>query len=540
MFSIAYTNVSVTLIAFAALAILFLARAIYLLFFSPLSAIPGPWYAAVSDLWILTHVLRLQQCKTVHELFEIYGPVVRIGPNRVVFKDLSTTKSVYSVHKFDKSVYYKSLLTNENDHAMTTLEHAPHSMRRKGYAPHYTPNNLAQFQPEMHDFAHDLVQTLNSISGEKSVDCLTLFRQFMVDVIVTSSYGCRLGALKKWALGVEDALCTAISDFPKRGILRSAVPTWAWDLVCKIPNNRWRQMCDSDKIMAEFVSARVYELRAQINAGKLHESEKVPMLQRLLKYRYSSTGELMPDNDIISEAMGHMIAGSDTTSTTLSYFFWELSRRSDMMQKLRAELEDAMPDSMAIPDISVLQSLPYLNAFIKEGLRIYGAAPSLLERVVPSVTSKAGELEPFDLMGFALPAGTVVSTQSWSLSRDATIFPSPETFLPDRWLVEDTSLMSAHLLPFGFGTRVCGGQNLAQIMLRIHLLRPTPAPWRCATPLSSSRPRCRAQYVSFTRHPVRIQWSLTLPHAILHLRAPTTPLCLPFPGTYPVTTASAS
>ncbi|KAL1729417.1 cytochrome P450, partial [Schizophyllum commune] len=411
MLSLAYSNVSVTLVAFAALIILFLARAIYLLFFSPLSAIPGPWYAAVSDFWILTHVLRLQQCKTVHELFEIYGPVVRIGPNRVVFKDLSTTKSVYSVHKFDKSVYYKSLLTNENDHAMTTLEHAPHSMRRKGYAPHYTPNNLAQFQPEMHDFAHDLVQTLNSISGEKSVDCLTLFRQFMVDVIVASSYGCRLGALKKWALGVEDALCTAISDFPKRGILRSAVPTWAWNLVCKIPNNRWRQMCDSDKIMAEFVSARVYELRAQMNAGKLHDSEKVPMLQRLLKYRYSSTGELMPDNDIISEAMGHMIAGSDTTSTTLSYFFWELSRRPDMMQKLRAELEEAMPDSMSIPDISVLQSLPYLNAFIKEGLRIYGAAPSLLERVVPSVSSKAGELEPFDLMGFALPAGTVVSTQ---------------------------------------------------------------------------------------------------------------------------------
>ena len=111
MFSLAYSNVSVTLVAFAALIILFLARAIYLLVFSPLSAIPGPWYAAVSDFWILTHVLRLQQCKTVHELFEIYGPVVRIGPNRVVFKDLSTTKSVYSVHKFDKSVYYKSLLT---------------------------------------------------------------------------------------------------------------------------------------------------------------------------------------------------------------------------------------------------------------------------------------------------------------------------------------------------------------------------------------------------------------------------------------------
>lgn len=49
-------------------------------------------------------------------------------------------------------------------------------------------------------------------------------------------------------------------------------------------------------------------MRAQIAAGKLSDAdaEKVPMLQRLLKYRYSSTNQLMPDNDIISESMGHM------------------------------------------------------------------------------------------------------------------------------------------------------------------------------------------------------------------------------------------
>lgn len=93
-----------------ALALLFL-RAIYDLFLSPLSAIPGPWYAAISDAWINYHVLRLRQCKTVQRLFEIYGPVVRIGPNKVAFCDLTSMRNVYSVYKFDKSTYYKSLLT---------------------------------------------------------------------------------------------------------------------------------------------------------------------------------------------------------------------------------------------------------------------------------------------------------------------------------------------------------------------------------------------------------------------------------------------
>jgi len=61
---------------------------------------------------------------------------------------------------------------------------------------------------------------------------------------------------------------------------------------------------------------------------------------------------------------------------------------------------------------------------------------------------------------------------SRSMHRDASIFPSPDTFLPDRWLNapgngEELLAMTQHLMPFGTGSRVCGGQNLAQVMLRI-------------------------------------------------------------------------
>ena len=69
-------------------------------------------------------------------------------------------------------------------------------------------------------------------------------------------------------------------------------------------------------------------------------------------------------------------------------------------------------------------------------MRLYGPAPSLLERVVPS-TPKIDD--SFDMMGYSLPAGTVVATQAWSMHRNAEVFPSPETFLPERWLpVEGT------------------------------------------------------------------------------------------------------
>jgi hypothetical protein len=183
------------------------------------------------------------------------------------------------------------------------------------------------------------------------------------------------------------------------------------------------------------------------------------------------------------------IGACDTTSTTLSYLCWELSRRPDISGKLQAELDTVMPDCKTFPDISILQDLPYLSVFIKEGslyfifiaslmpdrlkgLRLYGAAPSLLERVVPSSSIKSAIPEAFDLMGYALPPETLVATQAWSVHRSPSVFPSPASFLPERWLEtgdnrEQLEAMNRHMMPFGTGSRVCGGQNLAQLALRI-------------------------------------------------------------------------
>jgi len=120
---------------------------------------------------------------------------------------------------------------------MTTLDHAHHIIRKRAYAPHYTAANVAKFQLEMHESMCQVLnvndqfllsdiswltspcQVLDNIAGKASTECLTLFRHLMVDIVVSSSYGYRLGAVTKWAMDVEDPLSTAINDFPKRGIL---------------------------------------------------------------------------------------------------------------------------------------------------------------------------------------------------------------------------------------------------------------------------------------------------------------------------------
>lgn len=84
------------------------------------------------------------------------------------------------------------------------------------------PSSLFRYAPgNEHDVSllMRLFQVLEHIGGKHSLDCLALFRHYMVDVIIASSHGYRQGALSKWIAGVEDSMATAIADFPKRGII---------------------------------------------------------------------------------------------------------------------------------------------------------------------------------------------------------------------------------------------------------------------------------------------------------------------------------
>lgn len=89
---------------------LLILRGIYHVYFSPLSSIPGPWYAAVSEIWILVHTLRCRKVRAIDDLFKAYGPVVRIAPTTIAFLDKDheqqTTRLVYNALKLDKGPLY--------------------------------------------------------------------------------------------------------------------------------------------------------------------------------------------------------------------------------------------------------------------------------------------------------------------------------------------------------------------------------------------------------------------------------------------------
>ncbi|KAL3712490.1 hypothetical protein TMatcc_001189 [Talaromyces marneffei ATCC 18224] len=154
--------------------------------------------------------------------------------------------------------------------------------------------------------------------------------------------------------------------------------------------------------------------------------------------------------EIIPEAGGYIVAGSDTTAITLTYLVWAVCRKPLIRDKLVAEVSALPPD---VTQDSV-RDLPYLNQVIQEALRIHSAVPSALPRAAPP--------EGASLAGYRIPGGVTVSTQAYTLHRNPDVFPNPHIFNPSRW--ENPSKEMKHVfMPFGGGSRICIGSYYLQL-----------------------------------------------------------------------------
>ena len=167
------------------------------------------------------------------------------------------------------------------------------------------------------------------------------------------------------------------------------------------------------------------------------EDESYPMLLKKL-FRTDENG--LSSSDIVDNAMGFIIAGSDTTSNTMTYLTWAVCKHVQVRNSLVEELR-SLPPEFSEKD---LRGLVWLNNIIKETLRLYCAAPSALPRIVPA--------EGAEFLGHKLPGGTTVSTQAYTLHRNAEIFPNPESFEPRRWTTPSQEMKDAYM-PFGGGSR---------------------------------------------------------------------------------------
>jgi cytochrome P450 len=169
--------------------------------------------------------------------------------------------------------------------------------------------------------------------------------------------------------------------------------------------------------------------------------------------------EKMSTRDIIVHLSGNVFAGSDTTAIALRTILYYLTKEPEKMRKLVKEIDEMTAVNKLSDPVSYKEAsthLPYLNAVIKEAIRIHPSVGLLLERHVPP----GGAF----ICGKHIPEGTIVGINAWVTQHDPEVFPNPEKFEPERWLdssEEQLRQMEQSFFAFGAGTRTCIGKNIS-------------------------------------------------------------------------------
>lgn len=143
---------------------------------------------------------------------------------------------------------------------------------------------------------------------------------------------------------------------------------------------------------------------------------------------------------LVANARGNIIAGTDSTAITATYATWLLSQHPQIEKHL-IEVVKSLPASYTDDD---LRSIKYLDHVIQETLRFRPPIAERLPRLVPPGGST--------IAGTFIPGGIVVGVPTWSLHRDAQVWKEPEEFMPDRW-ENATREMRDSYVPFGGGSR---------------------------------------------------------------------------------------
>nr|AKH61578.1 CYP76AD2/P450 tyrosinase fusion protein [Expression vector pWCD2106] len=217
---------------------------------------------------------------------------------------------------------------------------------------------------------------------------------------------------------------------------------------------RRRLAANFDKLISVFQTIISERLENDINSNAT-TNDVLDVLLQLYKQKELSMGEI---NHLLVDIFD---AGTDTTSSTFEWVMAELIRNPKMMEKAQQEIHEVLGKDRQIQESDIIK-LPYLQALIKETLRLHPPTVFLLPRKADM---------DVELYGYVVPKDAQILVNLWAIGRDSQVWEKPNVFLPERFLGSDVDVKGRDfgLLPFGAGKRICPGMNLAIRMLTLML-----------------------------------------------------------------------
>ncbi|EFA79207.1 cytochrome P450 family protein [Heterostelium album PN500] len=189
-----------------------------------------------------------------------------------------------------------------------------------------------------------------------------------------------------------------------------------------------------------------------IHRKSLNEEKPRDLLDLLLmEWDKSDEKDFYEDDGLAKCLTDLIVAGHETVAITLGWLIIFMVNNPEMQEKVYEELVQVVGKGNH-PTLHHRNSTTYLNAVLKETLRIRTAAPLALPR---------SAVEDIEIGGYTIPKGTQVLMAVYGLAMDDNHWDSPEEFNPDRW-IKETSSSDYTYIPFGLGPRMCVGMGVAK------------------------------------------------------------------------------
>lgn len=322
-----------------------------------------------------------------------------------------------------------------------------HYIRRKLWDHGFSGKALADYKPEILEFCDKLVRNVSAVAarGEgATIDMGLQSSYFSFDVMGVLGFGEPFGMLdagvKHFFVETLESAMQTLIPFHEiswiRILLRRALP---------LP----------DKLLRfEKQNIERFERREKLGSARRD------LFTYLLGEEKGDEGKAfkLTRHELIADAGLIVVAGSDTTSSLLTWFWYYSTSFPETYNALRAELGTLTPDQLT--DTAILAKLPYLNAALNETMRMQPSVPGGLRRIVP-----AGGVE---IDGHYLPEGTVLSVPGYAIQHDPRWWGDDcDTYRPERWLDTTGKYNKNAFLPSSYGSRGCPGKGLAMTEARL-------------------------------------------------------------------------
>ena len=304
------------------------------------------------------------------------------------------------------------------------LDGAEHMRHRKLLLPPFHGERMREYGQVMADVAERHVARWPKDQPFSAIDST---QAITLEVIQRAVFGIEDGQRLDHVGNLLRAVLDPMANRWQMLALMLAPSSWG----PRSPWGRFRQRVrEADVAIYEEIRAR----RADPDA-----TERRDVMSLLLQAR-DEDGQPLSDRELRDELVTLLVAGHETTATSLAWTLERITRHPDVIERLEDD-----PDG------------EYLDAVLKESLR--------LRPVVPAVSRKLAE--PVELGGHLLPAGVFIVPSIYLTHRRADIYPDPLAFKPERFLENPPS--NTEYLPFGGGVRRCLGASFAQFEMKVVL-----------------------------------------------------------------------